>query len=73
MKHGFVSRNIIAIVMIPAIIGLHYGWNLLQNNENLVTADQKITGQPIVAVSYSYRAPLKLCFHLHAKLSSNHN
>lgn len=56
MKHGFVSRNIVAIVMIPSIIGLHYGWNILQNNENLVTAEQKITEQPIIAVSFWFMA-----------------
>lgn len=47
--------------MIPSIIGLHYGWNILQNNENLVTADQKITEQPIIAVSFDY-CQLVTCF-----------
>lgn len=39
------------IVMVPALIGLHYGWFYLQGNEKLYPyAGSKLTEQPIVTV-----------------------
>lgn len=47
---GFVHRNIVAIIVIPSLIGMHYGWSLLQNNTKLVPEGKKID-QPIYTVS----------------------
>lgn len=41
------------IVLVPTIIGFHYGWFLLQQNEKLVPKEKQTTEQPIVAVSES--------------------
>lgn len=38
------------IVLVPAIVGIHYGWFLLQQNEKLVPKDQQVTEQPIISV-----------------------
>ncbi|XP_026480461.1 uncharacterized protein LOC113386919 [Ctenocephalides felis] len=32
----FIKNNRVLIVMIPAIIGIHVGWNMVQNNEIFV-------------------------------------
>lgn len=48
---GFINRNLVAIVMIPSIIGIHYGWKSLQNNEALVSKSEKID-LPIVTVTF---------------------
>lgn len=39
------------IVLVPAIVGIHYGWYLLQQNEKLVPKDQQVREQPIITVS----------------------
>lgn len=53
---GFVNRNLVAIVMIPTIVGMHFGWSMLQDNKKLVPEGKKID-QPIYSVSnYFYRA-----------------
>lgn len=41
------------IVLVPAIVGIHYGWYLLQQNERIVPRDQQVREQPIVSVSIS--------------------
>lgn len=46
---GFINRNLVALVMIPSIIGLHYGWSELQGNTNLVPDGTRIE-QPIYSV-----------------------
>ncbi|XP_055907184.1 uncharacterized protein LOC129942338 [Eupeodes corollae] len=51
-KLSFVSRNLVAIVMIPAIIGMHYGWALLQDNKALVTEEEKIDLPIITGAKY---------------------
>lgn len=38
---AFISKNIIAIVMVPAIIGFHYGWYKIQEIESLVTPEER--------------------------------
>ena len=39
---GFLRRNIVLVVTIPSIIGLHYGWYRLQFNENFVPKEEKV-------------------------------
>ncbi|XP_052900958.1 uncharacterized protein LOC128307242 [Anopheles moucheti] len=43
----FVSRNLVAIVMIPSLIGLHWAWDSLQHNRALVS-DQERKDLPVV-------------------------
>lgn len=47
---GFVNRNLVAIVTIPSIVGIHYGWSALQDNPKLVAPGTRID-QPIYSVS----------------------
>lgn len=48
----FIKNNRVLIVMIPAIIGIHVGWNMVQNNEIFV--DEKDRKElPIVVVSFN--------------------
>lgn len=49
----FLSKNVVAVVMIPTIIGLHWGWNAMQHNEKLVDPATRIELPPIV-VSIEY-------------------
>ncbi|KAK7071020.1 hypothetical protein SK128_013628 [Halocaridina rubra] len=37
----FMHRNMVVIVMIPVIIGFHWGWQRLQYNEAFVPKGQK--------------------------------
>lgn len=37
----FVSKNLVAIVMVPLIFGAHYGWYKLQDVDSLVSAEEK--------------------------------
>lgn len=46
---SFFKRNIIAIVMIPTVIGIHYGWLKLQDNDELVAEHEKMD-LPIIIV-----------------------
>ncbi|KAH8420833.1 hypothetical protein KR222_006177, partial [Zaprionus bogoriensis] len=46
-KQSFLSRNIVAIVMIPSLIGIHLGWKVLQENRKLVSAEEQIDLPPI--------------------------
>lgn len=48
-KRSFVNRNLVAIVMVPSLIALHYGWSLLQQNDALVKKEERID-LPIVTV-----------------------
>uniref|UniRef100_A0A182JTX1 Secreted protein n=1 Tax=Anopheles christyi TaxID=43041 RepID=A0A182JTX1_9DIPT len=43
----FVQRNLVTIVMIPSLIGLHWAWDSLQHNRALVT-DQERKDLPVV-------------------------
>lgn len=39
---AFLRRNIVAVVTIPSVIGLHYGWYRLQLNESFVPKDEEV-------------------------------
>lgn len=38
---GFFHRNAVTIVMVPAIIFIHWGWSKLQDVETLVKKEEK--------------------------------
>jgi len=48
---GYLSRNIVAVVTVPALVLIHWGWYRLQNVEELVRKDEK-KDIPIVIVSF---------------------
>ncbi|XP_073949948.1 uncharacterized protein [Choristoneura fumiferana] len=37
----FVSKNLVALVMVPAIIGAHYTWYKLQHDDRLVSKNER--------------------------------
>ena len=39
---AFLRRNIVLVITVPSLIGLHYGWYRLQLNENFVPKDEKV-------------------------------
>ncbi|XP_311056.3 uncharacterized protein LOC1272175 [Anopheles gambiae] len=43
----FVQRNLVTIVMIPSLIGLHWAWDSLQHNRALVS-DYERKDLPVV-------------------------
>ncbi|XP_035907671.1 uncharacterized protein LOC118510214 [Anopheles stephensi] len=43
----FVSRNLVTIVMVPSLIGLHWAWDSLQHNKALVS-DYERKDLPVV-------------------------
>jgi len=47
----FFSRNVVAVVTVPALVLIHCGWYRLQNVEELVRKDEK-KDIPIVIVSF---------------------
>lgn len=51
-KPSFISRNLVAIVMIPSLIGIHIGWKMLQDNRKLVTVEEQIDMPPITLARY---------------------
>lgn len=50
---SFVKRNLVAIVMIPSIVLMHYGWQKLQLMEDLVPAHERKDVNPAIEVSES--------------------
>uniref|UniRef100_A0A1L8EAY8 Uncharacterized protein n=1 Tax=Haematobia irritans TaxID=7368 RepID=A0A1L8EAY8_HAEIR len=52
---SFVSRNLVAIVMIPTIIAFHYGWNVMQNNRALVQEHEQIDLPVVTFGKYVWR------------------
>jgi hypothetical protein len=48
---GFLNRNIVAVVTVPALVLIHWGWYRLQNVEVLVRKDEK-KDLPILIVSF---------------------
>lgn len=49
----FLDKHLVWVVMVPGIVGLHWGWYKLQHNEKFVKKeDQIINDQPIFIVSY---------------------
>ncbi|XP_058128324.1 uncharacterized protein LOC131291259 [Anopheles ziemanni] len=37
----FISKNLVTIVMVPSLIGLHYAWDSLQRNKALVSEEER--------------------------------
>ncbi|XP_052868835.1 uncharacterized protein LOC128274623 [Anopheles cruzii] len=37
----FINRNLVTIVMIPSLFGLHWAWNSLQHNTALVSESER--------------------------------
>ncbi|XP_034112745.1 uncharacterized protein LOC133839655 [Drosophila sulfurigaster albostrigata] len=54
-KQSFLSRNLVAVVMIPSLIGIHYGWKVLQDNRKLVTVEEQIDLPPITLAKYVWK------------------
>jgi hypothetical protein len=51
-KHGgFFNRNAVTVVMIPALVLMHWGWYKLQDVEVLVKKEEK-KELPVVVVSF---------------------
>lgn len=55
----FVSKNLVALVMVPAIIGAHYTWYKLQHDDRLVSKNER-DKLPMITVS--------LCLYLGCKM-----
>lgn len=51
----FLQRNMVAIVMIPSLIGVHYAWSLMQKNRTLVSAEEEIDLPVVTLVKYCWR------------------
>lgn len=49
----FISKNMVALVMVPVIIGGHYGWYKLQGVDTLVSENER-KNLPFASVSVSY-------------------
>lgn len=49
---GFLNRWSVTIVMIPALVGMHWGWFVLHKNEALVPKHQQKDELPIVSVNF---------------------
>jgi hypothetical protein len=48
---GYLRRNVVAVVTVPALVLIHWGWYRLQNVEEFVKKDEK-KDIPIVIVSF---------------------
>jgi membrane protein CcdC involved in cytochrome C biogenesis len=48
---GFFNRNAVTIVMVPALILIHWGWYKVQDNEVFVKKEEK-EDLPVVLVSF---------------------
>jgi len=52
---GLMERSLLAIVMIPSLVGIHLGWSYMQSNRKLVTEAEQIDMPPVtVRKSQSY-------------------
>ncbi|XP_068156665.1 uncharacterized protein [Drosophila tropicalis] len=51
---SFISRNLVAIVMIPSLIGIHLGWSYMQDNRKLVTKEEQIDLPPVTFAKFVY-------------------
>ncbi|CAG2057062.1 unnamed protein product [Timema podura] len=49
---AFLNRNIVAVVMIPSIVLIHWGWLKLQDVEALVKKEEKKDLPVLLAVEY---------------------
>lgn len=51
INKAFIDRNIVAIVMIPAIIAFHISWSVLQTNRKASGQSTTAPEQPIISVN----------------------
>ncbi|XP_001866613.2 uncharacterized protein LOC6049926 [Culex quinquefasciatus] len=51
---GFLNRWSVTIVMIPALVGMHWGWFVLHKNEALVPKHQQKDELPIVSAARKF-------------------
>lgn len=62
MSRSFLSKNVVMVVMLPVLVGAHYGWYKLQAVDDLVPAKDRS----------KLPAPLaKVCFHAHDVIGSS--
>lgn len=47
---GVLKDYLPLFIMIPGLVGVHYAWFSLQQNEKLVPKQQQVTEFPIVSV-----------------------
>lgn len=45
----FINQNLVAIIMVPGIIGAHYGWKYLQEQDSLVKPEER-KGMPLMEI-----------------------
>uniref|UniRef100_U5ES16 Uncharacterized protein n=1 Tax=Corethrella appendiculata TaxID=1370023 RepID=U5ES16_9DIPT len=50
----FIIKYQVTLVMIPTIIGIHWSWERLQNNELLVTKDERKDLPIVIFAKYVY-------------------
>ncbi|CAH1991350.1 unnamed protein product [Acanthoscelides obtectus] len=50
----WVNDNIVFLVGIPLIIGVHYGWSKLQQNPNLVPPDRQ-KKEPVLEIYRNFK------------------
>lgn len=46
----FCKRNVVALTLVPLIVGIHWGWDRLQDNPIFVRPDER-KELPIIIVS----------------------
>ncbi|XP_011178247.1 uncharacterized protein LOC105209526 [Zeugodacus cucurbitae] len=51
----FLQRNLVTIVMIPSLIGMHYAWSVMQKNRTLVSAEEEIDLPVVTFAKYCWR------------------
>lgn len=37
----FISKNLVALIMVPLVVGAHYGWYKLQQIDELVSPEER--------------------------------
>ncbi|KAM7360899.1 uncharacterized protein ACRADG_008493 [Cochliomyia hominivorax] len=52
---SFISRNLVTIVMVPTIIGVHFGWSAMQKNKSLVKEEEEIDLPVVTFYKYCVR------------------
>lgn len=51
----FVQRNLVTIVMIPSLIGMHYAWSVMQKNRTLVSVEEEIDLPVVTFAKYCWK------------------
>lgn len=64
---NFIVNNSVAIVMIPTVIGLHWGWNEIQHNDKFVKPSER-KELPIMIVSIDIYIYLTFSFYIFNKV-----